>query len=259
MPSNEVQYRKRGHSAWITLNRPEVLNAVTPEMIGTLGEVLARARDDDDVRVLVVTGTGRGFCPGFDIKLFRDMDLDATWRLADRMIAVWTAVRTFPKPTIAALNGVTAGGGFELALCCDLRIAASNARIGSCEVRINQPTTNGSSYLLARLIGESKARELCLTGDIWSADEAERFGLVNAIAEPEEFEQTVQNWADRIASRAPIAVRAVKGFFERGRTMSADQAVQMEEKAAIDCTLTSDQREAFTAFLEKREPEWSNS
>ena len=168
-------------------------------------------------------------------------------------------MRTFPKPTIAALNGVTAGGGFELALSCDLRIAASNARIGSCEVRINQPTTNGSSYLLARLIGESKARELCLTGDIWSADEAERFGLVNAIAPPEEFEDTVQGWADRIASRAPIAVRAVKGFFERGRTMSADQAVQMEEKAAIDCTLTSDQREAFTAFLEKREPRWSNS
>ena len=258
MSLNEVGYEKRGQSAWIILNRPEVLNAVTPEMIATLGERVDEARKDDDVRVLVITGTGRGFCPGFDINVFRDMDLNATWTLADRMIAVWTAVRTFPKPTIAALNGVTAGGGFELALSCDLRIAASTARIGSCEVRINQPTTNGSSYLLARLIGESKAKELCLSGDLWSAAQAERFGLVNAMAEPAELQRTVQDWADRIASRAPIAVRAVKRFFEQGRTISADQAVQMEEKAAIDCTLCEDQREAFAAFQEKRAPRWSN-
>ena len=258
MTSDEVCYEKRGQSAWITLNRPEVLNAVTPQMIATLGELVNEAKTDDEVRVLVITGTGRGFCPGFDIRVFRDMDLNATWTLADRMIAVWTAVRTFPKPTIAALNGVTAGGGFELALSCDLRIAASTARIGSCEVRINQPTTNGSSYLLARLIGESKAKELCLTGDLWSAEQAERYGLVNAVADPAEFAPTVQSWAERIASRAPIAVRAVKRFFEQGRTITADQAVQMEEKAAIDCTLSADQREAFAAFLEKREPRWSN-
>lgn len=124
-------------------------------------------------------------------------------------------------------------------------------------MRINQPTTNGSSHLLARLIGESKAKELCLTGDIWSAEEAERVGLVNAVADPDEFEQTVQSWADRIASRAPIAVRAVKGFFEQGRTMTTEAAIRMEEKAAIDCCLSADQQEGFAAFLEKREPRWS--
>ena len=257
MSSDHLRYEKRGHTAWITLNRPEVLNAITPEMIERLGEVGFDARDDPNIRVVVITGTGRGFCPGFDIGLFGNMDLKEIWEIAERMITVWSFIRTLPKPTIAALNGVTAGGGFELALGCDLRIAASTAKIGSCEVRINQPTTNGSSYLLARLIGESKAKELCLTGDVWSAEESARFGLVNAVAEPDDFEQTVQAWADRIASRAPIAVSAVKGFFEQGRTITADAAVEMEEKAAIGCCLTEDQQEGFAAFLEKREPRWS--
>ena len=144
-----------------------------------------------------------------------------------------------------------------MALGCDLRIASRTAKIGSCEVRINQPTTNGSSYLLARLIGESKAKELCLTGDLWSAEEAAHVGLVNAVADPDEFESTVQSWADKIASRAPIAVSAVKGFFDQGRIITAEAAIQMEEKAALACVFTEDQQEGFAAFLEKREPRWS--
>ncbi len=176
----------------------------------------------------------------------------------EQMLTTWSSIRTLPIPTIAALNGVTAGGGFELALGCDLRIASRTVKIGSCEVRINQPTTNGSSYLLARLIGESKAKELCLTGDLWSAEEAARVGLVNAVADPENFEDTVQSWANKIASRAPIAVRYVKEFFDKGRTISADAVVEMEEKAALACCFTEDQQEGFNAFLEKREPRWAD-
>lgn len=247
MELTDMRYEKRGHAAWIILDRPAVLNALTPRMIVDLRAAAAAARDDPDVRVVVFTGTGRGFCPGFDIGVMKDMDMGKAWSF----------IRTLPKPTIAAINGVAAGGGFELSLVCDLRIAARTARIGSCEVRINQPTTNGSSYLLARLIGESKSKELCLTGDLFDAEEAARVGLVNAVAEPEDFEATVQEWADRIASRAPIAVAHVKRCFEEGRTITADAAVRMEEEAALNCMRTEDQMEGLTAFLEKREPRWA--
>lgn len=254
---SEVSYERRGPVAWITLNRPQVLNALTPAMISDVRRAGEDAQADDDIRVVVITGTGRGFCSGFDIKMFSDMDLTEVWHLGKNLTAAWSSIRKLPKPTIAALNGVAAGGGFELALACDLRIAAHDARLGSGEVRINQPTTNGSSFLLSRLIGESKAKELCLTGNIISAEEAARIGLVNAVAEPDQFGETVQNWADKIAGCGPIAVSKVKGFFEQGRTMSADAVVAMEEEAAIDCFLTEDQQEGFSAFLEKRKPSWS--
>jgi len=257
MNLTNMRYERRGHAAWIILDRPEVLNALTPEMVVDLRAAAAAAADDPAVRVVVFTGTGRGFCPGFDIGVFKGLDMDGAWDIAMVMTEAWSFIRTLPKPTIAALNGVTAGGGFELSLVCDLRIAASTARIGSCEVRINQPTTNGSSYLLARLIGESKAKELCLVGDLFDAEEAARVGLVNAVAEPEELEATVQAWADRIASRAPIAVAHVKRCFEEGRTITADAAVRMEEEAAISCFRTEDQMEGLAAFLEKREPNWA--
>ena len=257
MEQAHVKYEKRGQAAWITLDRPQVLNALTPAMISRIHEAAIEARDDSGVRVVVITGTGRGFCPGFDIGLLKDMDVDKGWGLAMEMIAAWAFVRTLPKPTIAAVNGAAVGGGFELALACDLRIAARGAQIGSCEVRINQPTTNGSSYMLARLIGESKAKEVCLVGDTMDADEAARIGLVNAVAEPDAFEDTVQAWADKIASRAPIALTMVKRCFEEGRTITADAAMRMEEEAAINCFRTEDQQEGLQAFLEKRPPIWA--
>lgn len=257
MSDNLMRYERSGFVATITINRPNSLNAMTKAMLETFRDFAERADTDDDVRVVVFTGVGRGFCAGYDINEFRTTpDLNGIWRTARILNSTWSYVRRMSKPTIAAINGATAGAGFELSLCCDLRIAKRSARIGSCEVRINQPTTNGSSYMLAKLIGESKAKELCLTGDIWSAETCERFGLVNAVADDETFDDTVREWAERIASRAPMAVRLTKGFFEEGRLMTPDSVISLEEEAAIDCYLSDDMQEGFAAFLEGRDPIW---
>lgn len=257
MAENRIQYAKDGHIARITINRPEALNAMTGDMIREFRAAVEEAERDHDVRVLILTGAGDAFCAGYDIREFQAMkDLNGIWEVGMMLTGTWSYVRKMSKPTIAAISGSTAGGGFELSLCCDLRIAKKSAKIGSCEVRMHQPTTNASSQLLARLIGESKAKELALTGDVWSAETAAHFGLVNLAVDDNAFEQTVTEWAERIASRSPVAVSMTKELFERLRLVSADTASSLEEEAAIKCYLMDDMQEGFDAFLNKRAPVW---
>ncbi|TMA57419.1 MAG: enoyl-CoA hydratase/isomerase family protein, partial [Deltaproteobacteria bacterium] len=141
MELKDVLYEKRERIAWVTLNRPHALNALTAEMMRSLGLAAEDARDDDTVRALVITGAGRAFCAGADIRLMDNATLENFRDFLTLLTDVWTVIRTFPKPTIAAINGVVVGAGFELTLVCDFRIAAKSARIGSAEVRINQPMT----------------------------------------------------------------------------------------------------------------------
>lgn len=257
MDLRDLLYEKREHTAWVTLNRPQALNAITPEMIRSLRLAAEDARDDGNVRALVITGTGRAFCAGADIRV---MDNGTLADFRDFLIVltdVWSFIRTFPKPTIAAINGVVVGAGFELTLVCDFRLAAKSARIGSAEVRINQPMTNGSTYLLARLIGEAKAKELGMTGDILAAEEAGRIGLVNAVVEPEALASKIEELVKKLVSRGPIAVAAVKQCFARNRDVDIETAIMVENEAATACFVSADQKEGLRAFLEKREPKWT--
>ncbi|MEW6296634.1 MAG: enoyl-CoA hydratase/isomerase family protein [Thermodesulfobacteriota bacterium] len=147
MEFTDLLYDKRGPAAWITLNRPHALNAITPEMIRSLKAAAIDAQTDDRIRALVITGAGRGFCAGADIRVMHNADIGTFRDFLLQLTDVWSFIRTFPKPTIAAINGVAVGAGFELTLVCDFRIATTTARIGSAEVRINQPMTNGSTSL----------------------------------------------------------------------------------------------------------------
>ena len=149
------------------------------------------------------------------------------------------------------------GGGFEITLLCDFRIASTSARLGSAEVNINQPMTNGATYLLPRLIGETKAKELGMTGDLIDAEEAVRIGLINTAVDDAELERTVTEWVDKLVSRGPIAVSLVKRCFARSREVDIDTAVMMESDAATECFISADQQEGLRAFLEKRAPRWS--
>jgi enoyl-CoA hydratase len=166
-------------------------------------------------------------------------------------------IRNFPKPTIAAINGVAVGGGFELTLVCDFRIAARSATIGSHEVNINQPMTNGSTYLLPRLIGEGRAKLLGMTGEIIGAEEAGRIGLVNSVVEDRRLTSAVEELVAKLVSVGPIAVACVKECFTRSRNVDIDAAVMFENEAATKCFVSADQQEGLQGFLEKRKPSWS--
>jgi len=257
MELQDLLYEKREHIAWVTLHRPQALNAITPEMIRSLRLAAEDAHDDSNVRALVITGAGRAFCAGADIRVLNSSTLADFRDFLIVLTDVWSFIRTFPKPTIAAINGVVVGAGFELILVCDFRLAATSARIGSAEVRINQPMTNGSTYMLSRLIGEAKAKELGMTGDIIEAEEAGRIGLVNAVVQPEALASTVEELAKKLVSRGPIAVAAVKQCFARSRDVDIETALMVENEAATACFVSADQKEGLRAFLEKREPKWS--
>jgi enoyl-CoA hydratase len=257
MNLKDLLYDKRNQSAWVTLNRPQALNALTPELIRSLRTAAEDALADNTVRALVLTGAGRGFCAGADIRVLDNAALEHFRAFLDELTTTWSFIRTFPKPTIAAINGVVVGAGFELTLVCDFRIASTTARIGSSEVRINQPMTNASTYLLARLIGEAKAKEIGMTGDILSAEEAIRIGLVNTLVEPAALNRAVEELVQKLASRGPIAVSQIKQCFARNRDVDIDTALLVENEAATTCFVSEDQKEGLRAFLEKREPKWA--
>lgn len=257
MNLKDILYDKRDQAAWITLNRPQALNAITSELIRSVRTAAEDALADKTVRALVITGAGRGFCAGADIRALDNANLDHFRSFLNELTEVWSYIRTFPKPTIAAINGVVVGAGFELTLVCDFRIAVKTARIGSAEVRINQPMTDGSTYLLPRLIGEAKAKEIGMTGDILDADEAGRIGLVNAVVAPEALNSAVEELIKKLTSRGPLAVSHIKQCFARSRDVDIEAAIRMENEAATACFVSEDQKEGLRAFLEKRAPRWT--
>jgi len=257
MDLQDLLYEKREHTAWVTLNRPQALNALTPEMMRSLKLAAEDARSDDNIRALVITGAGRGFCAGADIRVLDKGTLADFREFLLVLTDVWSFIRTFPKRTLAAINGVVVGAGFELILVCDFRLAARSARLGSAEVRINQPMTNGSTYMLSHLIGEAKAKELGMTGDILDAEEAGKIGLVNAVVESEALVNKVEELVQKLVSRGPMAVAAVKQCFARNREVDIDTAIMVENEAATACFVSADQKEGLRAFLEKRAPRWT--
>ena len=257
MDLKDLLYDKRNQAAWITLNRPQALNAITPEMIYSLRTAAEDALTDNKVRALVITGAGRGFCAGADIRVLDNANLEQFRSFLNELTEVWSFIRMFPKPTIAAINGVVVGAGFELTLVCDFRLSAKTARLGSAEVRINQPMTDASTYLLPRLIGEAKAKEISMTGDILDAEEAGRIGLVNTVVEAEALQSTVEELVKKLASRGPIAVSHIKQCFARNRDVDIESAILIENEAATACFVTEDQKEGLQAFLQKREPRWT--
>ena len=255
-----VQHTTDNQVCRITLNRPEALNAITPDQRERIIRLLDDASADPDVRAVVITGTGRGFCAGADLRGGSGADgripgdVARVLRLgAQRLIA---AVLDCEKPVIAAVNGTAAGLGAHLALACDLVLAAESARFIEVFVRRGLVPDGGGAYLLPRLIGPHRAKELMFFGDALSAADAERLGLVNRVVPDEELDKTARAWAERLATGPTRALALTKELVNA--SLGADRTTAFAAEAAaqeINMT-TADAREGVRSFVERRSPEF---
>jgi enoyl-CoA hydratase len=245
----------RDQIAHITVNRPQVLNALNRRTVEELGDCLKKAGDDSSVRALILTGTGdRAFVAGADInELAQQNPVDGkNYSLYGQ--SVFHRLETLGKPSIAAINGFALGGGCELALACTLRIASKTARLGQPEVKLGIVPGYGGTQRLPRLCGKGVAHELILTGEMISADEALRIGLVNRVVEPAELLNTCEQIAKKIIMNGPLAVKFAIEAIERGVEMTQEEGLFLEATLfGLSCS-TSDMREGTRAFLEKRPP-----
>ncbi|MGI9221511.1 MAG: enoyl-CoA hydratase-related protein [Woeseiaceae bacterium] len=249
----------------ITLNRPEARNALTPELLEAFCEQTAFAESSSDVRCVVVTGAGKGFCAGGDVKAMaarneggRKITIDeAINRQRIHQRATSGRLYKMPKPTIAALPGAAAGAGLGIALACDLRIMASNAIMTSAFARIGFSGDYGGTLFLSQLVGTAKARELYFLSERISADEALNLGLTNWVVEPEDLAAKTKEIAGRLASGPTVAYGYMKENFARAITSGdVHDCLDLEVSHHVHCAGTEDHKSAVKAFIEKREPEF---
>ncbi len=242
----------------ITLNRPDKLNAFAGRMREEVAEAVRQMANDDQARVLVVTGAGRAFCAGADIgymkQLIENDDRESARLLVEAGRHVVTTIRSTPKPVIASVNGPAAGGGANLALACDIRIASDKASIGQTFSQVGLHPDWGGTYFLPRLVGSSKALELIFSGEMLDAKEAQRLGLFNRIVPHERLSDETANLAAQLAARPPLALALAKHavYSSDGRTL--DEMLDMELDHQLRCFESRDAKEGLEAFLERRAP-----
>lgn len=253
-----VLYRAEDGVAWITLNRPARLNAFAGAMRDDLRAAIERASGSPDVRVLVITGAGRGFCTGADVEVMSDLVARSDAKTFDGYvragIGAVQALRACRKPVIAAVNGVAAGAGASLAVACDVRLARAGASIGFTFNRIGLHPDWGASYYLPRLVGAGRAAELILSARMVDAAEAERIGLFQRVFAADEFEAGVRAFAAELAGKPPLALSAAKHSLSLSPENDVERMMEAEREAQMRLFRSADVREGLAAFHEKRTP-----
>jgi 2-(1,2-epoxy-1,2-dihydrophenyl)acetyl-CoA isomerase len=245
----------------IMLNRPEKLNALAGHMRRDLAEALEAAGSDRNVRVVVITGAGRSFCAGGDVRamaeLIEQKDTEEFSRLLGSARRVITAIRHMTKPVVASINGPASGAGFNLALACDLRIAASDATFSQSFAKVGLHPDWGGTYFLPRLVTPNKACELFFLGDTLTAADALRLGIVNFVVEPAALEAETRKLAERLRAAPAISVAAAKQAVYLSQGAEIEEMLRYETEAQLRCFQSEDGREGVNAFLEKREPKFT--
>jgi enoyl-CoA hydratase len=253
MAYENLLYEKRDSIGFITFNRPKVLNALNRKTMEELRDILIGAREDDEVRVLILTGAGeKAFVAGADIGELAVQTPVSGKETAAFGQSVLHLLETLGKPSIAAINGFALGGGCEVALACSMRLASKTAKLGQPEVKLGIMTGYGGSQRLTRLCGKGAAYELCLTGEMISAEEALRIGLVNHVHEPTELLPAAVVLAKKIIANAPLSVKFTMEAIERGVEMPLAEGQYIETTLFGLLAATEDMREGTRAFLEKR-------
>ena len=254
---------ERRHAV-ITLNRPEARNAYSGSMIRALVSTLDELELNPEVRAVVITGAGRAFSAGGDLKLMRDKrgmfeggPVALRARYMQEIQQVPRRLARFSKPIIAAVNGPAIGAGFDLSLMCDLRLASERARFGSTFVKVGLIPGDGGAYYLARAIGLARALELCLTGRVIDASEAERLGIISEVTTPEALLERASALAEEIAENAPLAVQLTKAAAYQSLSLTPEAALQLAASFQGIAQNTTDHLEGVNAMLERREPQFT--
>ncbi|MEO0651468.1 MAG: enoyl-CoA hydratase-related protein [Planctomycetota bacterium] len=255
-----VSVVREGDLVWLTIERPEVMNCLSFPTLKRLRTLCEELREDLSVRCILITGAGeKAFCAGADLKERKTMPAERVPEFVKNIRRTMDDVEALPQPTIAVVNGFAFGGGTELLLACDLRVAASSAKFGLTEVSLAIIPGAGGTQRLPRLVGKSRAKDLILTGRRIDAAEGERIGLVNRVAEPADLHDAAREVANAIAANGPVAVRAAKDAIDRGSELPIEQGLKVEAECYERTLPTQDRLEALAAFAEKRKPSFSGS
>lgn len=249
-----ITVEKRGAVAVVTINRPDKLNALNKQVHIDGVAALDELKTDETVRVVVLTGSGeKAFIAGADISEFAGQT-PVTQRDLFHERTLFNTIDNFPKPVIAMINGFCLGGGNELALACDIRVASENSRFSQPEINLGIMCGGGGTQRLARLIGEGRAMEMCLSGDMIDAATAHKFGLLNHVFPADQLEAETLKLADKIAEKAPIALQLTKEAVKFASRSNLDEGLRREVDLFAICFSTEDKQEGVAAFLEKRKP-----
>lgn len=272
-PNPQVLSERRADALWITLNRPDAMNAITPALIGGIAQALDLAQVCDDVRAVVLTGAGRAFCCGVDLKsvplpvppgadepaaLRGDARSDAFQRFLEDLGMLLTRLERFPKPVLAAVNGLALAGGLELVLCCDIVLAARSARFGDAHAKFGLLPGGGGSVRLPRKIGVNRALHMMFSGAHESAASMQLAGLVNEVVDAAQLEAAVQDLVTVLARKSPLGLRRMKALVHEGLEQPAAAALRQELLVSAMHAHSHDMREGLAAFQQgKREPRFT--
>ncbi len=265
MSEHPVISELQGHVRFIRLNRPHAMNAITPAMLTELNDALKTADDDEDTRVVVLTGNGRGFCSGLDLKqaaagegIAGRLTAQGSRHHSTREICTVTLQR-MDKPVIAAINGATAGYGLDLALGCDMRLMADAAVLIPGFAKMGIIPESGGTWYLPRLLGWAKACEISMLGENITADQALAYGLVNRVVSGDQLNDCVLDWANRIAANAPLAIAETKRLFRHGLVQDFESHSHHVLMSLVNLTRSNDFREAVNAYAERRPPDFKGN
>ena len=259
----QILYDKAGHVATMTLNRPQKLNAYSEIMVHEILAALGDARDDDEIRAVILTGAGRGFCSGGDIggdfqypARYRGHRMESMLEMRENMHELVKLLQRFDKPTIAAVNGPAVAGGLTLALSCDFRIAAESAKLGDTSLKFALIPDEGGAYLFPRFLGLEKALKMSLFSEVYPARQAQELGLVTEVVPDAELMSRARQWAERLAAGPPIAIRITKRMMYKQLTMGLENALEDAALGTLVANYTEDVKEGIAAFHEKRPPKF---
>jgi len=248
-----ILFEKENPVAIIKLNRPQVLNAMNKQLWLDLQTALEDVRNDPEIKVLIITGNGRAFSTGADLKESKTRSLESYREYLMELQEASRKIIRFEKAIIAAINGYALGSGYELALACDIRIAADDAQIGSPEAKVTSSVTGGAMRLIQDLIGPGKARELLFTGEYIDGREAERIGLVNKAVAPDQLMDTAREMANKIAANSAFSIKMIKkGFLMAQDNVSLEALMEFELEACLACVSTKERQDSLNAFSKRK-------